>query len=125
MGRIWASLLAAALVMTAAPAAAAESLKERPFTVIAVVDSGIDPYHEEFRRPELQAHPSTYIEGFPRAAAALELTFDAEYYGYALRADESRWESVKPNTLYWIPGTNIVGAIGPFDVNNATGVEDD
>ena len=103
--------------------AAEPSLQKRPFTVIAVVDSGIDPYHLDFRRPEMTAHPSTYIEGFPSNAPAFRLTFDAFDAGAAYGKDHERWTRLQRNRLYWIPGTNIIGAIGPFDVNDVYGLE--
>lgn len=116
-------LLAVALVPLTAVPAAAEPVTKRPFTVIAVVDSGIDPYHFEFRRPELQAHPSTYIEGFPRSARTLNLSFDEPSWELAMKADRRKWEAIEPDTLYWIPGTNIIGAIGPFDLYDLVGLD--
>jgi subtilisin family serine protease len=107
--------LVAALVATMPPAAAAagprSALKDRPFTVIAVADSGINPYHVDFRRPDLTAHPSTYIEGFPRETPALNLTLDARKYAEALSQDREQWAGVEKDELVWIPGTNIVGAV--------------
>ena len=94
-------------------------LDKRPFTVVAVVDTGINPYHVDFRAPELNRHPSSYINGFPRSAEALPLSLGAASYGDALIKDDSRWDAVKPDQLYWIPGTNIVGAIGPFGANDS------
>jgi subtilisin family serine protease len=110
-------LLALTLVVQAArdPAAAAERpLAKRHFTVVAVVDAGINPYHLDFRRPELTAHPSTYIEGFPRTTTALRLDLEgaARRSGRgAYRRDSAAWDGVEFGKLYWIPGTSIVGAI--------------
>ncbi|HWL66550.1 MAG TPA: S8 family serine peptidase [Actinomycetota bacterium] len=92
--------------------AAQGSLEKRPFTVVAAVDTGINPYHVDFRTPELTQHPSTYITGFPRSAEALNLTLSAETYEEAIARDRAKWDSVDPNKLYWVPGTNIVGAFG-------------
>ena len=113
---IQASLIAALLLTTlpAVPAGAAtprSGLQDRPFTVIAVADSGINPYHVEFRSPDLTAHPSTYIEGFPRSTPALKLTLDSRKYAEALTEDRDEWAGVAMDELVWIPGTNIVGAI--------------
>lgn len=109
------AVVAGALV---APAEAAEKsrvpLERRPFTVVALVDSGINPYHVDFRAPELNRHPSTYISGFPRDAKALNLSLDAPDYNAAVARDEGKWGAVKRDDLYWVPGTNIIGAIGPF-----------
>ena len=46
-------------------------LRSRSHVVIAVVDTGINPYHVAYRRPEYAVHPSTYIEGFPADTPAL------------------------------------------------------
>lgn len=83
-----------------------------PFVVIAVVDSGINVYHEAFRRPELVAHPSTYIDGYPKDASAVSLTFGTGAVDDLARADAVAWDAVKSNgqDLYWFPGTNIIGA---------------
>ncbi len=83
--------------------------------VIGFADTGINPYHKAFRddSPEAYQHPSTYIEGYPREAEALELTLDAPSYVEAIGADASTWASVEAGELYWIPGTRIVGAVMP------------
>src|SRR3990170_4827526 len=87
-------------------------LDKRPFSVVAVVDTGINPYHIDFRAPELTQHPSTYITGFPRLAKALNLSLDAATYEEAVARDKKKWDAVNTTKLYWVPGTNIVGAIG-------------
>ncbi|MDQ3956473.1 MAG: S8 family peptidase [Actinomycetota bacterium] len=84
---------------------------------MALVDTGINPYHEVFRdRSRLaQRHPSTYIPGFPKDAKALRLTLNAPDYWTAVKADCKRiWSKIKPGQLYWFPGTKIVGGIA-FD----------
>ena len=87
------------------------ALAKRPFTVVAVVDSGINPYHLDFRAPELNQHPSSYITGFPRSAKALNLSLDADTYEQAVSMDKRKWDAFEKDRLYWIPGTNIVGVI--------------
>lgn len=89
----------------------------RPRVVVADVDTGINPYHVEFRddSPEAWAHPSTYLAGYPADVPALNLTFDAPDYASAVLADCAVWQAVEPGKLYWIPGTRIVGAI-TFDL---------
>ena len=89
-----------------------QAFKAEPFTVIAFVDSGINPYHQEFRAPEFTLHPSTYIEGYPATPAPLNLAFDvADEQGYAeaRTEDTALWNSVAGNRLYWFPGTRIIG----------------
>ncbi|MGH2730284.1 MAG: S8 family serine peptidase, partial [Actinomycetota bacterium] len=85
-----------------------------PTAVVAVIDTGINPYHVTFRDDSKLAyrHPSTYIPGFPKSAQALRLTFDAKDYWTAVKKDCAKvWTKVEPGELYWFPGTKIVGAI--------------
>ena len=89
-----------------------DAFKEKPFVVIAFVDSGINPYHEDFRAPEFTHHPSEFIEGFPDSAEAVPLSLDvADSDGYeeARAVDEDTLFGVERNRLYWFPGTRIIG----------------
>ncbi len=86
-------------------------LASRSFSVIAIVDTGINPYHEEFRDSAFQAHPSTYINDYPSDAQSLPVTLTASQYQKSVAADEELWKDVDGNKLYYIPGTRIVGAI--------------
>jgi len=81
--------------------------------VVAVIDSGINPYHVTFRddSPLAYKHPSTYIPGFPKDAQALRLTLDAPDLPTALKEDCDEWEKVETGKLYWVPGTKIIGGI--------------
>jgi hypothetical protein len=91
-----------------------QAFKERPFVVMAIVDSGLNVYHQDFRAPEFTHHPSTFIEGFPTDAAAVNLSFDvadAEGYDQARAADEDAWFELERNSLYWFPGTRVIGGI--------------
>lgn len=121
-----AALLLAGCAQDAAPSATLDDASSPPLAarsrvVVADVDTGINPYHVEFRddSPEGRVHPSKYLEGFPADAPALELTLDAPDYETAVLADCAVWQAVEPQKLYWIPGTRIVGAItfdqGPVD----------
>ena len=94
----------------------AKRLASKSHVVIAVVDTGINPYHVAYRRPEYAIHPSNYIEGFPKDAPALGLSFGAAEYTAARAADDGPvWGQVQERKLYWIPGTNIVGAYSVAD----------
>ena len=91
-----------------------EAFKRRPFVVIALIDSGINPYHQDFRAPEFVHHPSKYIEGYPTDAQAFDLSFstaDAKGYEAARKADDMDWVLTKPSELRWFPGTRIIGGI--------------
>jgi hypothetical protein len=107
-----------------------------PVTVIGIADTGINPYHEEFSAqtypdPAVLAltdnftrHPSEYIPGYPEDAAALPVTLGE---GYLPAADKPLWagnETIDPATLYWIPGSKIVGAIDAGGSTGATSADD-
>jgi len=76
--------------------------------VVAILDTGINPYHEIFRRWNATMHPSTYIEGFPEDVEAVNLTF-GNYYWTNVKKDERIWENLSAKKLYWFPHTNIIG----------------
>jgi hypothetical protein len=84
-----------------------------PKAVVALIDTGINPYAPAFRDRSSTAtqHPSTYIPGYPKKARALRLSLEEASLSKALKKDAQVWESVLPRQLYWIPGTKIVGAI--------------
>lgn len=86
-------------------------LASKSFAVVAIIDSGINPYHSEFRDARFTAHPSQYVSGYATQAEPLELALDAPTFKAATVADEETWSSVEGGTLYWIPGTRIIGAI--------------
>ena len=91
-----------------------EAFKKKPFVVIALIDSGINPYHQDFRAPEFVHHPSKYIEGYPRDAKAFDLslgTADAKGYEAARGADDIDWARIQEGELRWFPGTRIIGGI--------------
>lgn len=85
-----------------------------PQAVVGIIDTGINPYHVDFRDKSSLAwlHPSEYLPGFPTDAEALVLNLtDKGSARDAFEADRKVWESVEPGRLYWIPGTKIAGAI--------------
>ena len=121
------------LVATPARLAAATSV----ITVVAVNDSGVNPYHLEFSAdtypdPDVlaltnnfQKHPSEYIPGYPKDTPAIRLTLGK---GYFPPEDADLWtlkDATHPyglefGKLYWIPGTKIIGATqpGPLSCSN-------
>jgi hypothetical protein len=107
-------LLLVSGLLAGVPAIAAADLADAPTgqAVVALIDTGINPYNVAYRddSPLGQQHPSTYIEGFPADAPALHLTLDAEDYDAALVADCATWAGVERGQLYWVPGTRIIGA---------------
>ena len=91
-----------------------KAFRSKPFVVIAFVDTGINPYHQDFRAPEFVHHPSKFIEGYPKESQALKPSFgiaDSKGYEAARKADDLMWSRVTRNELRWIPGTRVVGAI--------------
>lgn len=96
----------------------------RPHVTVGISDDEINPYHEQFYRPELTEHPCTYIPDFPCDIPALNLTLDADSREEALEADENVWDSVEPGEWYWIPQTSFIavscepGSSGPCIVND-------
>ena len=100
--------------------------------VIAVIDSGFSPYHQDFlagtmpaaARPDLSKAPHTWLPGFPspRAFATyddldLTLTEDANTPMAGLHtADAKEWAKVRESRLdsvhyRWVPGTKVIGAL--------------
>ncbi|MDQ3955637.1 MAG: S8/S53 family peptidase [Actinomycetota bacterium] len=91
-----------------------KAFDKKPFVVIAFVDTGINPYHHDFRAPDFVHHPSKFVEGYPAKAPSLKLAFpkaDASGYEAARAADDANWKAVKKSKLYWFPGTRIIGGI--------------
>lgn len=106
--------------------------------VIAVIDSGFSPYHQDFlasQMPQaktttkrddlpLSKAPHTWLKGFPKPSAfadfgpmKLSLTTDPDAEMTALRdKDEEAWTDLTRSTpeelsYRWIPGTKVVGAM--------------
>ncbi|MDD5503216.1 MAG: S8 family serine peptidase [Candidatus Thermoplasmatota archaeon] len=79
-----------------------------PHVVVAIIDTGINPYHEIFRRPNMTAHPSTWLEGFQKEIPAFNLTF-GETYSECYEADKSNWAALNDGELVWFSGTNVMG----------------
>ncbi|MCX6666584.1 MAG: S8/S53 family peptidase [Euryarchaeota archaeon] len=85
------------------------NLTYKPHVVVAMIDSGVNIYHEVFQKPNLTQHPSTYIEGFPSDVESVNLTF-GDNYSSNYEYDKDIWEhQLKQRTLYWFPHTNIIG----------------
>lgn len=103
-------VLAAAAVLAGAQAATPAA---RPTVVVAVADTGVNPYHRAFYRPENTAHPCTWVEGFTDCSVPA-LPLSVGQYGdvaTAFAADEHLWAAVQQHRWYWIPRTNIIGAV--------------
>lgn len=99
-------------VSTGSGAAVAKPAPPVPMAVVALIDTGLNPYSVVFRdsSPLARKHPATYLPGYPRSAKALPISLGLPY-AQAIAKDAKLWEDVEPDELYWIPGTRIVGAI--------------
>ncbi|HEX2021196.1 MAG TPA: S8/S53 family peptidase [Candidatus Thermoplasmatota archaeon] len=100
--------------------AVAPATQAGPHAVVAVVDTGINPYHEFFRAPALVDHPSTWLPGFPADATSVPLSFGAPSVKDAVAADgfaslaRSSYDLETDGfttRLYTFPGTRVVGAV--------------
>jgi hypothetical protein len=108
-------------------------------TVIAVLDSGMSPYHWDYlasKMPQalnkdrsddlpLNVSPDKWLPGFPKPSAfssyqPLKLTLDKNDDVASMSAlhakDKKQWDAFKPSgpngvNYYWIPDTKIVGAV--------------
>lgn len=76
---------------------------QTPPTVIAVPDTGINPYHDVFQGSPTFAD----VPGFPDDAEALALSRDAQDYTAAFDADLEEWQSIEREELVWFPGTRL------------------
>ncbi len=107
--------------------------------VIAVVDTGFNPYHWDFQSAYMPQHangdpaddlplgqdPSTWVPGYPAASEFASLdrldltstvgTPDADTSDLHAK-DAKQWEKVQQSTLgevhmSWVPGTKVIGAV--------------
>lgn len=99
-----------------------------PHVVVAIPDSGINPYHEMYYRPNLTAHPCTYVPGFPCSIPALNLSVGRfEKWEDAYAADAAVWNATQPRTWYWIPQTVFIAAMceGSTNIEGDVAMETD
>ncbi len=72
-----------------------------PPVVVAVIDTGVNAYHEAFR-----AGPSfADVPGF--AGRAVAITLDAGSFGDGVAADAGVWASIGEREIVWFSGTRI------------------
>ncbi|HEX2241554.1 MAG TPA: hypothetical protein VHJ82_10510, partial [Actinomycetota bacterium] len=102
--RLWCALAIAVFAGSmAAPPVAGAATKSEADAIVAIVDTGINPYHVVFRdeSPRAYKHPSTYIPGYPQDAQALRLHLHEKSYWAAVRKDCERvWSKVELGQLY-------------------------
>ena len=110
------ALLVAVVAATVASGAAIPAAADdhiRPQVVVAVADTGVNPYHEVYYRPQNTDHPCTWVTGFDDCnIPALNLSIGTyASYEEAVAADAEVWAAIEPHEWYWIPKTNIIGAV--------------
>jgi hypothetical protein len=137
---IGAALVAGAVLpVTFAQAAPVRAPGAGDATVIAVLDSGMSPYHWDFlasKMPQatnsdrsddlpLNVSPDKWLPGFPSTKAfksyqPLKLTLDQKDDIRPMEElhakDKKAWDSYKPSgpegvNYYWIPNTKVIGAL--------------
>ncbi|MHB8604332.1 MAG: S8/S53 family peptidase [Thermoplasmatota archaeon] len=111
-----AALLLVPLALSAIPASPVVSDtgdRHGPFVTIAHIDEGVNPYNINFRddSPLGYTPPWLYIPGYPVNTPALRLHLNETDWQTAFNLDKGTWLNVTPKTLYWIPGTKIIGGI--------------
>jgi len=134
-----AALIASVLVPLGLTQAGASSTRPGDdAVVVAVIDSGISPYHWDFlasKMPQaldrdrsndlpLDKDPATWLKGFPKSGFAsktrMNLHLEQRDEGATLSSlhqrDAALWSSVKdsaPGSInyYWFPGTKVIGAL--------------
>lgn len=86
------------------PSEVASHASSSPRIVVAVIDTGINPYHEAFRAPGFP-NPSTVIPGLD-PLEVIELNFEADY---ATATKRDPWDRLERNQLYWFKDTRVMG----------------
>jgi hypothetical protein len=90
--------------------------------VVAVIDSGINVYHERFQRaggiPDSVLSTLT-LDGKPPERVALATTGD---YEERVKKDKQTWNSLKPGVLYHFEGTSILAV--SFSAEETTILDD-
>jgi len=133
--------VAALLVAATVPFVRAEAASSRPgddAVVVAIIDSGISPYHWDFlaskmpqaldgdRRNDLPLtkDPATWLKGFPKGGfaskTALKLHLDDQDEDARIadlkKQDAAQWAGIRDSApgkinYYWVPGTKVIGGL--------------
>jgi hypothetical protein len=83
----------------------------RAHVVLALVEDSINAYHADFASAGRTASPSTWLAGYPQSARALPLHLHEHDLADAIKADSATWSSIKPEQLYYVPGTRLSGLV--------------
>lgn len=106
------ALAVAPLRATAARDCAIDPAELKPRVVVALLDTGINPFAPAFRDGSNAAtlDPCTYLPGYPTDPSFVmraDFDHDAETY----RDARASLQKIVSRFLYWFPGTKIVGGI--------------
>lgn len=104
------------------------SIPFQPRVVVGMTDTGINPYHMTYYRPEATRHPCEYVKGYDDCSVqALPLTVGPAGGSYQerLQKDDEIWRGVQTMTWYWIPQTNIIAVHCPSPYDGGRCILDD
>ena len=136
-----AAVLLPALVTLDLASAAAPAKGADDAVVIAVLDSGLSPYHADFRASEmpqartssqaddlpLSKAPHTWVKGFPSPSSfksytptKLTLPAEGESMSALQKEDAKAWSAIKQSSrgslhYTWFPGTKVIGSMSFSD----------
>lgn len=78
--------------------------REPDAVVVATFDTGTNPFHPCFRRP--QSTPAEKVADYPNDAIPLRLDLGGDYRT-SLENSKAALESIEPWKLHYVPGTNL------------------
>lgn len=82
-----------------------------PRVVVAVIDTGINPYHPVYARPGAVMPLAEMLDNGTRLPRVVDLA-DSGTYAQRVAADNATWSSIQPYELVWFKDTNVL-AISP------------
>lgn len=107
MGAMLALLLALSSLASTGALTLSGDPSEGHFSVVAVIDTGINLGNAGYDAPALNVHPSTYITDYPTDAEILNRDYTT-----------SQGTDAELGKLYWVPGTRVVAAISFGEYNS-------
>lgn len=83
---------------------------DAPRVVVAVIDSGTNPYHDWFQRDASLSDDvlGQFLNADGTAPARVPLSREGNFT-QRLEADNDTWGELKPGVLYYFEGTNLLG----------------
>lgn len=84
--------------------------------VVAVLDTGVNPYHETYRRPGIELPLAEFANATDgRIPRAVNLTFSDNLTANLL-ADAAVWDGIESEELVWFRDTNVIGySMGAYE----------